>query len=368
MSLFEGQPEPLPDEIGVVKAQYLIKENIKKWREKEIKIGITGTFGVGKSSLINGLRGLDDDDERAAKTGVVETTSEAGFYPYPDNPKITLVEIPKTTSATYSGILKLCDMFLILSATRFRIEEHQAAQEIKSMGKSFLLVRTKLDLDEENETKRKRRKIEDVVKGILDNCLENLKDLNIGEGEIFLVSNHDKDKWDFYRLTETILNMLPTQQKEALIRPVVEKSKDFVNKKVEVWRDQLCSWSLFMYILLPLDILTLGFLSHLTSTYLIKMKTKSYLSQLDLPKEGSKEFNAMRQGYKERLKSLYPKYEIDFFARYFRRISHPVQIILTAKNTRAHLNDVLTEMKFLSMDLIKESAAMAIKATYYIRK
>ncbi|XP_028404198.1 T-cell-specific guanine nucleotide triphosphate-binding protein 1-like [Dendronephthya gigantea] len=359
-----GQPEPLPDEIGVVKGQYLIKENVKKWPEKEIKVGVTGTSGVGKSSLINALRGLDDDDEQAADTGVIGTTSEAGFYPYPNNPKITLVEVPKTTSPTYSRNLKLCDMFLILTATRFRIEERQAAQEIKSMGKSFLLVRTKMDLDEENETKRKRRTSEDIVKGILDNCLENIKDLNIGKDEIFLVSNHDKVKWDFYRLTETIQNMLPTQQKEALIRPVMEKSKDFVNKKVEVWRGQLWMWRVLMYILLPLDILTLGFLSHLISTYPIKWQTKSYLSQLDLPKEGSNEFNEMKPGFKERMKRFYPKYENNFFARYRQRICHPIQIILSPETTSAHLDDVLTGMKVLSMELLDEAATMAIKASH----
>ncbi|KDQ50262.1 hypothetical protein JAAARDRAFT_102255, partial [Jaapia argillacea MUCL 33604] len=50
-------------------------------------IAVTGRAGCGKSSLINALRGLTNNDHQAAATGVVETTTQVAGYPDPDPEK-----------------------------------------------------------------------------------------------------------------------------------------------------------------------------------------------------------------------------------------------------------------------------------------
>ena len=70
------------------------KAKLERWKDVEINISVTGISGVGKSSFINAIRGLKDDDEGAAKTGVIETTRAAAVYSHPTNEKIKFWDLP----------------------------------------------------------------------------------------------------------------------------------------------------------------------------------------------------------------------------------------------------------------------------------
>jgi GTP-binding protein EngB required for normal cell division len=56
----------------------------RQYTEGFIHFAIAGVSGTGKSSLINAFRGLANRDPGAAKTGIVETTSEVTRYRDPD--------------------------------------------------------------------------------------------------------------------------------------------------------------------------------------------------------------------------------------------------------------------------------------------
>ncbi|XP_028404276.1 interferon-inducible GTPase 1-like [Dendronephthya gigantea] len=300
----------LPEKKVVAAAQNLMRERLKKWQEAEVKIGVTGSPGAGKSSFINAFRGIDDSDERAAKTGFVETQSESVYYPHPDYPKMILVDLPQNSTPSHLDLFQSCDFFFILSATRFRKDDSDTAKNIKLLGKSFFLVRTKVDLDEENETKRKTRDMEDVIKEIRDDCRENLKKdgISINEDEIFLVSNHDREKWDFRLLIDVIMKKMPTLQKEKLTLSVKIRSKNIVSMKVKNWR----GWLRIMkfpptIIIFPYDLITLGFISEWLSTKLYIALIRFYRSRLGLPEENSAEYRKMKQEFKERMTEFYPK-------------------------------------------------------------
>ena len=57
-------------------------------------IGITGGSGNGKTSLLNGLRGLKDNNPLAGKIGAVETTMIIKKYAHPFHPSINLWDLP----------------------------------------------------------------------------------------------------------------------------------------------------------------------------------------------------------------------------------------------------------------------------------
>ncbi|CAB4044029.1 interferon-inducible GTPase 5-like, partial [Paramuricea clavata] len=72
----------------------LLQARLTQWKDVEVKFGVTGDSGAGKSSFINAIRGLADDEEGAAKTGVKETTRDIAMYSHPTNPKIKFWDLP----------------------------------------------------------------------------------------------------------------------------------------------------------------------------------------------------------------------------------------------------------------------------------
>jgi len=65
--------------------EYLVKAGTKG----KINICVTGASGVGKSSWINTVRRLNPKDEKAAKTGVTETTMQPEMFSFPQTTKNT---------------------------------------------------------------------------------------------------------------------------------------------------------------------------------------------------------------------------------------------------------------------------------------
>lgn len=52
--------------------------------------------GVGKSTFINCLRGLEAEDQGSASVGVVETTNQPTPYEHPDFPNLKIWDLPGT--------------------------------------------------------------------------------------------------------------------------------------------------------------------------------------------------------------------------------------------------------------------------------
>ncbi len=111
---------------------------------------------------------------------------------------------------------------------------------MKSIKKSFFFVRTKIDAEIESEKMLKRKfNEEEKLKTIRENCLENLEDLLDDDKDVFLISNCVTDKWDFDRLTQAILDVLPLRQKESLtlsLNLLTSGSKRLLKRKAETLR------------------------------------------------------------------------------------------------------------------------------------
>lgn len=115
---------------------------------------ICGPAGVGKSSLINALRGLRPGDAGAAAVGVVETTHEIKRYDHPVFPYLKLWDIPgagtqKHPVDTYFDDKKLYafDAVLVVNAGRLLEVAPQIAEGGKRFGKPVAFVWSKADVD-----------------------------------------------------------------------------------------------------------------------------------------------------------------------------------------------------------------------------
>ncbi|XP_016146708.1 interferon-inducible GTPase 5-like [Sinocyclocheilus grahami] len=130
----------------------MIKEYLKKQNLVELNIGVTGESGSGKSTFVNAFRGLGDEEEGSAKTGVVETTTEPAVYLHPKYKNVKVWDLPGIGTPNFKAdeYLKLVqfkryDFFIIIASDRFRECHTQLATEIMKMGEKFYFVRSKID-------------------------------------------------------------------------------------------------------------------------------------------------------------------------------------------------------------------------------
>ena len=145
-----------------------------------LHIAVTGESGTGKSTFLNAFRGIDNTDERAAPTGVVETTMKPEPYPHPRHPNVTLWDLPGvgTTNCPADQYMKHVefekfDLYILVSAGHFREHDAKLAQEIKKMGKKFFFVRSKIDNNLEAAQKSQREYDEEkTLQEIRDNCIQ----------------------------------------------------------------------------------------------------------------------------------------------------------------------------------------------------
>ena len=92
------------------------KRDVLICNDLPLHIAVTGSSGTGKSTFVNAFRGIDNKDERAAPTGVVETTMKPEPYPHPRHPNVTLWDLKidnnlTCTESQYSPIKYSLNMY-----------------------------------------------------------------------------------------------------------------------------------------------------------------------------------------------------------------------------------------------------------------
>uniref|UniRef100_A0A8C5AJY0 Interferon-inducible GTPase 5-like n=1 Tax=Gadus morhua TaxID=8049 RepID=A0A8C5AJY0_GADMO len=246
--VFEDLEKALED-LDLVSAVSIIKY-LEDINNISLNIAVTGESGVGKSTVVNAFRGIDNTDERAAPTGVETTKTEP--YPHPIYPNVTLWDLPGIGTTNFpadqylerSGFENV-DFFIIVSAGRFRENDAKLAQEIKKMGKKFYFVRSKID-NNLSDAKRGQREYDEerTLQEIRENCIHGLKKQGVASPQVFLVSSFDLDLYDFPALQDTMERELPSHKRDVLNRGIPKVCKSIINKKKEVFRSQIWYYAL----------------------------------------------------------------------------------------------------------------------------
>ena len=182
--------------------------------------------------------------------------------------------------------------FLIFTGNRFTRNDLLLAEKIRSMKKSFFIVRTKIDVDVRAHSRKRSFNEEAMLMKIRCDCAENLGDLLSNEEDIFLISNHEVDKWDFVRLTQAIL---------SLGRAITRSSTEIFQRKVIVLKGRI--WKVAA-VSAAAAIFPFPRVSVAIDNALISSELRLYRSQLGLPEEGSAEFAKLSLATKEKVKKV----------------------------------------------------------------
>ena len=253
---------------------------------------------------------LYEDDEGAAEVDITECTTDPTAYDHPTNHNIKFWDLPGIGTPNYPDLETYCEKvnlekyhsFLIFTASRFTKNDLELAKKIREIKKTFFFIRTKIDESFRAEKRKRSFNEGAMLEKIRRNCVESLGDLLSNERDIFLISNHDPDKWDFARLTQAILDALTRYQRESLTlslgNVITRSSDDIFQRKVDVLRGRI--W-MVASASAAAALVPLPGLSFAVDAGLILKELSFYRSQLGLPEIGSAEFARLHLATKEKV-------------------------------------------------------------------
>ncbi|KAF4115344.1 hypothetical protein G5714_002833 [Onychostoma macrolepis] len=231
------------------KATAKAKKTFDQFVNVSLNIAVTGKTGSGKSSFVNALRGLKDEDVGAALTGVTETTMVSTMYEHPGMQNVNIWDLPGIGTPNFKAKKYLKDVkfdtydfFIILASERFTENDIMLAKEIRKQKKSFYFVRSKIDNDMSSEKKKKGFDKQKVLSIIREDCQKNLKDL--GDPKVFLISSYDLEEYDFESLQNTLEDDLPEHKKYALLQAWPVCSAASLEKKIKMFERMIWAASL----------------------------------------------------------------------------------------------------------------------------
>ncbi|XP_044846542.1 uncharacterized protein LOC123351333 isoform X2 [Mauremys mutica] len=222
------------------------EEALELSKNTKLNIAITGESGSGKSSFINAMLGLADDDEGAAEVGIIETTTEPIAYLHPTLPNVKMWDLPGIGTPSFRPDTYLqqvsfarYDFFIIVTSKRFRSCNADLAQEIQKMGKKFYFVRSKVDEDLRNESRKRNYDQETTLQTIRDDCVEKLRREGVNSPQVFLISRWEFDQYDSPQLQETLANELDSHKRHVFLLALPNISRPILDKKKEALKNQI---------------------------------------------------------------------------------------------------------------------------------
>ncbi|XP_060686680.1 interferon-inducible GTPase 5-like, partial [Hemiscyllium ocellatum] len=211
-----------------------------KFKNVKINIAVMGASGVGKSTLVNALRGVDNNDKDAAPIDVVESTMERKCYRHPTVPNVIYWDTPGVGSlkVKVNKFLKDTkfsdfDFGLLVSDHRFREEDEILVKAMKKAGKPIFFVRSKIDQSLLSERKKPGYSKEQVFHKISNYCSSSLAQMGVKDERIFLISCEDLDKYEFPELRRAVDAILPEIKRNVFLFSLPNRSIDIIKKKQE---------------------------------------------------------------------------------------------------------------------------------------
>ena len=193
-------------------------------------------------------------------------------------------------------------MYLIFTESRFAQQDLELAKKVRSIDKKFLFIRTKIDDNTRSQSRNPSFDEEAMLTEIRRECLDSLGDLLTEEQDVFLISNHHREKWEFTRLTQAIIDALTRYQREAMTlclgKAITRSSNEIFQRKVDVLRGRIWKVALASVAAAVIPVPGLPFDA---DSVVILNELSLYRTQLGLPGIQSFEFAKFHPVTKEKV-------------------------------------------------------------------
>uniref|UniRef100_A0A8C5PVZ0 IRG-type G domain-containing protein n=1 Tax=Leptobrachium leishanense TaxID=445787 RepID=A0A8C5PVZ0_9ANUR len=268
-----------------------IQKEMSEYENTTLDIAITGESGAGKSTFINALLGVSQDDEDDAETGVTETTTEPKAYKHPQDQTVTYWDLPGLGTPSiksqqyYEKVhFEKYDFFIIIASERFKESHIDLAKRIQAMKKRFYFVWSKIDQDLSN-AKRSKPSVyneETILQTIRNDVVQKLKDGWAGNPLVFLISSFNLNLYDFNVMIETMKQEMPSHKRHKFILILPNASLQIIQEKRDALRGQIWKKALLSSIVSFVPIPGLSFACDIP---LMINTLKEYVKSLCLDKQ-----------------------------------------------------------------------------------
>ncbi len=218
-------------------------EQLSAFEQTQVRVGLIGRSGTGKSSLINAMVG-----ETLAQVGVVETTMKPQEYEYNG---LILVDLPgcgtpKFPAKTYASSMHLESydaLILVVSDRWFEDDAALLDQIIQELRVPYFIVRTKFDLAVQDGHFDHGFTEEEVRAKIENNLRSYLGDAAIDK--LYLVSARFPARYDLPRLLEDVCACLEGMKRERLEAVLAAWTPQGLERKLRVGK-HIVHWHAIM--------------------------------------------------------------------------------------------------------------------------
>ena len=216
------------------------QQSIREFEEIQVRCGLIGPSGSGKSSLINAIAG-----EKIAAVGVVETTNDPQEYVHKG---ITFVDLPgcgtqKWPRDTYIDRLKLdeFDCFLLVTAQRFYDSDAYLYRELTARGKPCFVVRNMIDRaiedglhDNDHDEQETRRLISADIRHQLEPN---------PPARVYLTSARQPAQHDLRELLEAIAEALGGLKRSRFVADMAAYGEQALSRKRQVANERIVPYA-----------------------------------------------------------------------------------------------------------------------------